>query len=70
MTSWKTSGTRLIEREDMKPLEAWRIISGCMNELANIRQSVYPQGKGYSQEEIEAQVMCFEALRKEEEGKI
>ena len=54
----------------MKPLEAWRIISGCMNELANIRQSVYPQGKGYSQEEIEAQVMCFEALRKEEEGKI
>ena len=51
----------------MKPLEAWRIISGCMNELANIRQSVYPQGKGYSQEEIKAQVICFEALRKEEE---
>lgn len=51
----------------MKPLEAWRIISGCMNELANIRQSLYPQGKGYSQEEVEAQVMCFEALRKMQE---
>ena len=53
----------------MKPLEAWRIISGCMEELASIRKSLYPQGKGYSQEEIEAQVMCFEALRKLEEGK-
>lgn len=51
----------------MKPLEAWRIISGCMNELANIRRSLYPQGKGYSQEEIEAQAICFEALRKMEE---
>ena len=53
----------------MKPLEAWRIISGCMNELESIRQSLYPQGKGYSKEEITAQVMCFEALRKLEEGK-
>lgn len=51
----------------MKPLEAWRIISGCMNELANIRQSLYPQGKGYSMDEVKAQVMCFEALRKIEE---
>ena len=54
----------------MKPLEAWRIISGCMNELANIRQSLYPQGKGYSYEEVKAQVICFEALRKlQEESK-
>ena len=51
----------------MKPLEAWRIISGCMNELFYIRQSLYPQGKGYSQEEVAAYVMCFEALRKMEE---
>ena len=51
----------------MKPLEAWRIIIGCMNELVNIRKSLYPQGKGYSQEEVEAEVMCFEALRKLEE---
>lgn len=52
----------------MKPLEAWRIISGCMNELENIRKSLYPQGKGYSKEEITALVMCFEALRKLEES--
>lgn len=51
----------------MKPLEAWRIISGCMNELSSIRKSMYPQGKGYSQQEVEAQVICFEALRKLEE---
>lgn len=51
----------------MKPLEAWRIISGCMDELVNIRQSVYPKGKGYSHEEVEAQVICFEALRKMQE---
>ena len=52
----------------MKPLEAWRIISACMNELANIRASIY--GKGYSREEITAQVMAFEALRKmQEDGK-
>lgn len=51
----------------MKPLEAWRIISECMNELANMRQALYPQGKGYSKEEVKAQVMCFEALRKMEE---
>lgn len=51
----------------MKPLEAYRIIIGCMNELCNIRQSLYPKGKGYSQEEVEAQVMCFEALRRLQE---
>ena len=60
---------RLVGGGRMKALEAWRIISGCMNELVNIRQSLYPQGKGYSKEEIEAQVICFEALRKLEEGK-
>lgn len=49
----------------MKPLEAWHIISACMNELANIRSSIC--GKGYSQEEITAQCICFEALRKMEE---
>ena len=52
----------------MKPLEAWRIISGCMNELANIRASIF--GKGYSDEEVTAQVMAFEALRRmQEDGK-
>lgn len=56
-----------LEGGRMKPLEAWRIISECMNELVNIRQALCPQGKGYSMEEVEAEVMCFEALRKLEE---
>jgi hypothetical protein len=51
----------------MKPLEAWYIISGCMNELANIRAGIC--GKGYSDEEVTAQVIAFEALRRmQEEG--
>lgn len=48
----------------MKPMEAWKIVSGCLSELANIRHSLYPKGRGYSQEEITAQVICFEALRR------
>lgn len=51
----------------MNPMEAWKIVSGCLSELANIRYSLYPKGQGYSQEEITAQVICFEALRRMEE---
>ena len=51
----------------MKPLEVWRIISSNMNELANMRNALYPQGKGYSQGEVQAEVMCYEALRRMEE---
>ena len=51
----------------MKPLEAWRIISSNMNELERYRQILTNGGKGYSQEEVQAEVMCFEALRRMEE---
>lgn len=53
----------------MKSMEAWKIVSGCLSELANIRHALYPKGQGYSQEEITAQVICFEALRRMEEEK-
>lgn len=53
----------------MNPMEAWKIVRGCLSELANIRHSLYPKGQGYSQEEITAQVICFEALRRMEEKK-
>lgn len=53
------------DRNNISPLEAWRIISSCMNELANIRTSIC--GKGFSQEEVKAEVICFEALRRMEE---
>lgn len=53
----------------MRPLEAWSIISQCMDELVRMRQQVYPKGKAWSHQETEAQVMAFEALRRmEEEG--
>lgn len=49
----------------LTPIEAWHIISGCMNELANIRAAIC--GQGFSQEEVQAEVICFEALRRMEE---
>lgn len=51
--------------DKMSPLEAWKIICGCMNELAGIRAAIC--GKGFSQEEVTAEVMAFEALRRMEE---
>ena len=54
----------------MKPLEAYRIISQSLNELHHFRRDIFPNGKSYSQQEIEAQVIAFEALRRmEEDGK-
>lgn len=52
----------------MKPLEAYAVISRCMTELHEIRKQIYPNGKAYSGEEISAQVIAFEALRRMEEG--
>lgn len=52
----------------MKPLEAWRIISQEIDELSRLRQEYYPFTPGYSKEEITAQVMAFEALRRMQEG--
>ena len=51
----------------MKPLEAYRVISLSFNELHHFRASIYPNGQSYSHEEIEAQVIAFEALRRMEE---
>lgn len=51
----------------MKPLEAWSIISQCMDELVRLRQVAYPKGKAWSHQEIKAQVITFEALRRMEE---
>lgn len=51
----------------MTPMEAYRVISQCMSELQTMRKAIFPQGKAYSQDEVKAQVMVFEALRKMEE---
>lgn len=51
----------------MKPMEAYGIISRCMNELMHLRSAYFPPGKGYSKEEITAQIIVFDALRRMEQ---
>lgn len=51
----------------MTPLEAYRVLSSMHHDLAALRIAAYPGSKGYSHEEIEAQVIAFEALRRMEE---
>ena len=51
----------------MKPLEAYSIISRVFDDLMAFRQHYYRGTKGYSKDEITAQVMAFEALRRMEE---
>ena len=52
----------------MKPLEAYSIISRAFNDLVAFRNYYYHGTKGYSKDEVTAQVMAFEALRRMEEG--
>lgn len=51
----------------MKPLEAWGIISQCMDELIRMRKATWNGGQHWSHIENQAQVIAFEALRKMEE---
>lgn len=53
----------------MTPMEAYSVISRVFNQLALYRQEYFNNSKGYSKEEVSAQVIAFEALRRmEEEG--
>lgn len=51
----------------MRPMEAWRIISGIMSELSIMRKSLYAKSKCFCDDEITAMIMAFEALRRMEE---
>ncbi len=54
----------------MTPLEAWRIISADLAQLYKMRKAISDTEKGYTSAEVEAEVICFEALRRmEREGK-
>lgn len=53
--------------EEMTPMEAWRIISQCMDELVRLRQTAFQKSKAWTHIETEAQVIAFEALRRMEE---
>lgn len=52
----------------MTPMEAYRVLSSMHHDLASLRIMLYPGSKGYSNEEIQAQVIAFEALRRMEEN--
>ena len=50
---------------NMTPMEAYRIISGCMDELVRMRLALMPKAdKAWSEDETMAQVIAFQALRK------
>lgn len=61
---------------DMKPMDAWRIISANLADLYRIRRAQskafksYPQYPGYDSTDTEAEVMAFVALKQmaEREG--
>ena len=46
----------------MTPMEAWHIISANMMQLYKMRRANNPYFKGYTDAEVEAEVICFKAL--------
>ena len=47
----------------MTPMEAWHIISGNLLALYKMRKALNNGDKGYTDAEISAEVICFEALK-------
>ena len=53
----------------MTPMEAWYIISANLMDLYKMRRATYG-GKGYTEADTEAEVICFKALQEmEKRGK-
>ena len=50
----------------MRPIEAWCIISALILDHQTARKALHPDEKPYSKEEIEAEVICFRALKEAE----
>lgn len=51
----------------MTPLEAWHIISVNLNSLYKLRKAMSQYTKGYTDAEVEAEVICFRALKEMQE---
>lgn len=51
----------------MKPIDAWHIISANLCELYKLRRSIHNEEHGFTDAEIEAEVICFSALKDMEE---
>ena len=47
-------------------MEAWHIISANMMQLYKMRRAENPNFKGYTDAEVEAEVICFKALEQME----
>ena len=55
----------------MTPMEAWGIISANLANHYKMRRATNPKDKGYTDAEIEAEIMCFQALKEmQERGEI
>lgn len=48
-------------------LEAWAIIAKCFAQLRDYRRAENPKDKGYTDEELKAEVMAFKALKELDE---
>lgn len=51
----------------MTGLEAWAIVSKCFAQLRDYRRAENPEDKGYTDEELEAEVIAFRALKELDE---
>ena len=51
----------------MKPLEAWRVISANLTDLYKMRRALNNTDKGYTDTDVEAEIVCFMALKEAEE---
>lgn len=54
----------------MTGLEAWVVISKCFTQLRDYRRAEDPKDKGYTDEELEAEVMAFRGLKELDEREV
>jgi hypothetical protein len=57
---------QLKEREEMTPTEAWRIKSANLMELYKLKKT--DTFKGYTDADIEAELICFKAVNRMQKG--
>ena len=50
---------------EMKPMDAWRIISANLFDLYKKRKT--KRFRGYTDADVEAEIICFRALKEKEE---
>lgn len=56
--------------KEMTGLEAWAIIAKCFAQLRDYRRAENPGDKGYTDEELKAEVMAFRGLKELDEREV